>query len=266
MVTAYAAKLKPTALTHRAFLSSTFAVVDCWSIVMLRDARIGPGAGRTPRIRPEHGVKRLIMGILPPTVRAHAREMRRLSGRARRVHLTLALRRWAFADAPAIPASASATTRVLFVCHGNIIRSALAEGLLRHHFTRAGVSPLVRSAGVAATLGRAADPRAVNAARELGIDLTAHRATPLTRDIVDASDLIFIMDRLNEAEVLARFPNARGKLRRLGSLAMDAAEGDVIPDPYSLDGNAVDAAARRIDDAVRELTALMLRGRAGVTP
>ena len=73
------------------------------------------------------------------------------------------------------------------------------------------------------------------------------------------------MDRLNEAEVLARFPAARGKLQRLGSLAMDATEGDVIPDPFSLDANAVGAAAKRIDAAVRTLAASMLRDQPGAS-
>src|SRR5689334_60368 len=159
------------------------------------------------------------MGFLPPSVRAHAREMRRLSGRARRVHLTLAIRRWAFPGASPIPA-AGPGARVLFVCHGNIIRSAIAEALLRQHLARAGATAVVRSAGLSATLDRPADPRAVDAARSLGVDLSGHRATPLNASLVDEADLIFIMDRLNEAEVLARFPGARGKLRRLGSLAV----------------------------------------------
>jgi protein-tyrosine-phosphatase len=90
------------------------------------------------------------------------------------------------------------------------------------------------------------------------VNLSEHRASLLSTALVDESDLIFIMDRLNEAEVLARFPAARGKLRRLGSLAADATDGDVIPDPFSLGADAVRAAAARIDAAVRVLTASML--------
>jgi protein-tyrosine phosphatase len=174
------------------------------------------------------------------------------------MHLTLAIRRWAFRGASPIPASAGPSTRVMFVCHGNIIRSALAEALLRQHFARAGATAVVCSAGVAATPGRPADPRAVAVARRFGVDLSEHRASLLSTALVDESDLIFIMDRLNEAEVLARFPAARGKLRRLGSLAADATDGDVIPDPFSLGADAVGAAAARIDAAVHVLTASML--------
>ena len=255
MVTAWRANLKATPLTREAALSSTFAEVHCHA-VRRRKRRAAP---YTVVNSPGQRVKRLIMGFLPPTVRAHAREMRRLSGRARRLHLTLAIRRWAFREASSIPASAGPGARVLFVCHGNIIRSALAEALLREHFARAGATVVVRSAGVAATPGRPADPRAISVARPLGVDLSEHRASLLSAALVDESDLIFIMDRLNEAEVLARFPAARGKLRRLGSLAVDSTDGDVIPDPFSLETDAVGAAAERIDNAVRALTASMLR-------
>jgi protein-tyrosine phosphatase len=144
--------------------------------------------------------------------------------------------------------------RILFVCHGNIIRSALAEALFRHHFTaRTGTEPVVQSAGIAAIDGRPADDRAAAAARELGVSLDDHRARVLTQQLVDESDLVFIMDRLNEAEIVARFPNARPKLVRLGTFAPDSLDGDVIPDPYSMDAPAVGAAGSRIDRAIRAL-------------
>jgi len=75
--------------------------------------------------------------------------------------------------------------------------------------------------------------------------------------------VIYVMDRLNEAKLLARFPDAAPKLRRLGALAL-ADDGDVIADPYVLDAEAVVAVARRIDRATRALVA-ELASRAGGT-
>jgi protein-tyrosine-phosphatase len=202
------------------------------------------------------------MALLPPTVQARAREMRGLSGNARRAHMALALRRWVLRREPPMVENAGPRTSVLFVCHGNIIRSAMAEAMLRRHMTaRTGEAPFVRSAGVAADEGRPADPRAVAAALSHGVSLAAHRSSPLTSTLVNESDVIFIMDRLNEAEVAARFPAARAKLRRLGALALDPSDDDIIPDPYSLDADAVAASGARIDAAVRALTDLLATGR-----
>lgn len=188
--------------------------------------------------------------------------MRSLEGRARRTYLDLAFRRFAFSRMDQIPANAGPRSQVLFVCHGNIIRSALAEALFRHHFTaRTGTAPAVRSAGISADQGRPADTRAAAAARNLGVSLDDHRSCLLTQRLVDESDLVFIMDRLNEAEIVARFPNVRAKLMRLGTFALDPLEIDVISDPYSFDAATVAATGVRIDIAVRALAERLARHR-----
>jgi protein-tyrosine phosphatase len=156
-----------------------------------------------------------------------------------------------------LPRGSTTDSSVLFVCYGNIIRSALAEALYRRHAASfSSAAPRVQSAGLSAKPGRSADPRALAAGQSLGVDLTSHRAQPLTQALVDDAHVIFVMDRLNEAKVLARFPSARGKLCRLGTLAL-ANGSDVIPDPYVQDAAAVDAAAERIDRATAMLASLL---------
>lgn len=60
--------------------------------------------------------------------------------------------------------------RVLILCTGNSARSQMAEGLLRHD---AGAAFEVFSAGVAPTRVR---DEAVEAMREIGIDISSHRS------------------------------------------------------------------------------------------
>jgi protein-tyrosine phosphatase len=194
--------------------------------------------------------------VLPRGMAEHLREFRTLSGAERLAHVGMTLRRLV-AGRASLPRGTTTDSPVLFVCYGNIIRSALAEALYRRHATSfSSTPPRVQSAGLSAKSGRAADPRALAAGHSLGVDLTSHRAQPLTQALVDDAHVIFVMDRLNEAKVLARFPNARGKLRRLGTLAL--AEGsDVIADPYVHDSVAVVAAAERIDRATAMLASLL---------
>lgn len=63
--------------------------------------------------------------------------------------------------------------RVLILCTGNSARSQMAEGLLRHD---GGAGFEVYSAGVRPTSVR---PEAVEAMREIGVDISAHRSKPV---------------------------------------------------------------------------------------
>jgi low molecular weight protein-tyrosine phosphatase len=202
--------------------------------------------------------KRIARRLVPARLQEHLRELRELSGAERRAHLGAIVRRLASPASP-VPPSLDANGSILFVCYGNIIRSALAAALTRRHGAALDVKlDRVQSAGLGARAGREADARAVAAGRGLGVDLADHRAQPLSRALVDGATVIYVMDRMNEAQLLARFPDAAPKLRRLGALAITE-DGDVIGDPYVLDAEAVAAVAARIDRATRELVAELAR-------
>jgi len=108
--------------------------------------------------------------------------------------------------------------QVMFVCHGNIIRSAFAAHLLQQQL---GVTGRVRvtSAGLEATPGRAAHPMAHRLATRLHIDLSHHAASRLSRQDVRASDVVFVVDAPQFAALRARFPEARDKVFPLTCLA-----------------------------------------------
>jgi protein-tyrosine-phosphatase len=205
--------------------------------------------------------KRIARRLLPSGIQERIREFRELSPPARRAHVRTAFNRL-FGRPAAIPPTLQSSDTILFVCHGNIIRSALAAELTRHHAKQLGLTcDGVVSGGVFAKAGREADARAVAAGANLGVDLRSHRAQPLTPPLIDSASVIYVMDRLNEAELLARFPTAASKVRRLGAIAAGD-RGDVIADPYVLDAAAVAAVAERIDQATRVLANELAR-RAG---
>ncbi|WP_281283747.1 arsenate reductase ArsC [Nonomuraea longispora] len=91
-----------------------------------------------------------------------------------------------------MPESAPETTTgkpsVLFVCVHNAGRSQMAAGWLTH-LTAGRVE--VRSAG-SAPAGQV-NPVAIEAMREVGIDLTAAQPKVLTVDAVEASDVVVTM-------------------------------------------------------------------------
>jgi protein-tyrosine phosphatase len=74
--------------------------------------------------------------------------------------------------------------RVLFVCTGNICRSPFAEAVAR----AAGLD--VESAGLEAYAGAGPTDDATAVARELGYDLSAHQARPLTDEMLERADVV----------------------------------------------------------------------------
>lgn len=80
------------------------------------------------------------------------------------------------------------TQRLVFVCLGNINRSAFAEGVARSHGVR------VCSLGLATTTGVPAYVTAVNTARRFGIDLSSHGATDFGDFAYQPGDLMLVME------------------------------------------------------------------------
>ena len=127
------------------------------------------------------------------------------------------------------------STRVLFVCLGNICRSPTAEGVFRDLVASRGLANSIHvdSAGTSNWhVGQAPDPRAVEAASERGIDLSELRGRQaVTRDFAEF-DYVIAMDHENYAN-LSRLatPQQQAKLHLFLEFANGVSEVEV-PDPY----------------------------------
>jgi protein-tyrosine-phosphatase len=183
-----------------------------------------------------------IAALFPPAMRRFIRQFRGLGADARAIFVTRKIQRLTRRSSsrgaflPPIAGSAN----VVFVCHGNILRSAFAAAYCRQLASAAGMTNVtVGSAGLHARIGRPADPRGIQAARQSGVDLGDHRAAQLTADLVRDADVIVVMDFTNEAECLAAFPTSRNKLRMLGAFDPEPRRSIDISDPYMQDAETV---------------------------
>jgi protein-tyrosine phosphatase len=112
--------------------------------------------------------------------------------------------------------------RVLFVCTGNVCRSPVAQGLLRHWLDRDLVPDvLVESAGTYAQDRLPASKLAVEVARAEGIDISRHRSRLLHRDLIEEADLVLAMEAAHVYEVLRLAPGAEAKTHLLGAYNAD---------------------------------------------
>ena len=105
--------------------------------------------------------------------------------------------------------------KILFVCHGNICRSPMAEFVLKDMTAKAGVSDQFRIDSRATSREELGNPVYPPARRELnshGIRCDGHRATQITRKDLEFYDYIYYMDSNNRRNLNRMFPDFHGFL------------------------------------------------------
>jgi protein-tyrosine phosphatase len=126
--------------------------------------------------------------------------------------------------------------RLCFVCLGNICRSPIAEGVMRHLVQAAGLSHAfeVDSAGTAGYhAGELPDSRARAAGRRFGIEVGG-RARQFKRADFERFDYVLAMDNSNLEDLSELAPSAaaRENLHLLRSFDKSSPGGASVPDPY----------------------------------
>lgn len=135
---------------------------------------------------------------------------------------------------------------VLFICKGNINRSALAEYILKQELQDL-PHVNIRSSGTTAAFG-SWGAKATKKMRDLAAargvqNLENHRAQLTTQELIDASDMVYYMDRKNERKLKKMFGDVLIDARC--SMLADPLE---IPDPMGGTAKDFDVAFNMIQD------------------
>jgi len=141
--------------------------------------------------------------------------------------------------------------RIGFVCTGNTCRSPLAEGLARtmladrlgceeRELPDRGVEVL--SMGLFAGPGASATPEARRAARQRGADISSHRSSKATADLLQSCDRVYCMTEMHR-QAVCDLGIEPGRVSLLG-------EPDEVPDPIGGSDETYEQTAEHIQDAL----------------
>ena len=146
--------------------------------------------------------------------------------------------------------------KILFVCHGNICRSPMAEFVFRDMAAREGLEVEVASAATSAEeIGNPVYPPVRRLLLSHGLDPAGKRARQLTRADYERWDLIIGMDSANIRNMLRIFGgDPAGKVHKL--MDYTPRGGDVADPWYS---ERFDVAYRDIYEGCKALLDVVLK-------
>ena len=152
--------------------------------------------------------------------------------------------------------------RLLVVCLGNICRSPMAEGALRHRLEEAGLGDRVEvdSAGLGKWhAGRPPDRRAIACAASHGVDISDLRGRQITDADYTEFDVLLCADADILYTVQTHAPAGATAEARL--LLGWSGLGEIqIPDPYTQNVAAFEHAWELVDEAAAAIVERVLGG------
>ncbi len=111
----------------------------------------------------------------------------------------------------------------------------MAEALLGKFASRDGRRDIESlSAGTHAMNGNSSPPEAQQVAGSVGLDLTSHRARPVSSDLIEWADRIVVMSPEHKDFIEMNFPEGMEKVEELARHRPGGKPGDTIKDPYGL--------------------------------
>ena len=139
--------------------------------------------------------------------------------------------------------------KILMVCLGNICRSPLAEGIMRHLVNDEKLNWEIASAGTGDWhINKPADHRSIAVARNFGYDISKQRARHFNTTMFELYDHILVMDKNNLKDVLSMAVDneQRNKVRLFLSDEME------VTDPY-FDDRLFEPVFLKIEERCKQL-------------
>ncbi len=154
-----------------------------------------------------------------------------------------------------VAAAISSARSILFLCYGNINRSALADVLVRGYAEDSGI--VVASAGFHDEEGRPADPVMVEVAGHFDLELGNLRSSCVRQEQLRDSDVIFVMEKRHYDKLLDVDAALSKKIFLLGAHHGGARRSVEIEDPYGRTQDVYMACYEQVVEAVDEIKSVI---------
>ncbi len=141
--------------------------------------------------------------------------------------------------------------KIMFICTGNICRSAMAEGYMKKRAQEEKLNIEVCSSGIYGEEGLGASPSAKEVMKEYGISLDSHIARITSKTNIADMDLI-LCATIRHKEILSQmYPNLQNKIFTIKEYAYgDECIDKDISDPWGYDITVYRHCAQELTKAI----------------
>lgn len=142
--------------------------------------------------------------------------------------------------------------RIMFICTGNICRSAMAHKMLEKKAKEENKDIEVYSCGVFAEDGDVPTYEGIDVMKEYGIDLSKHRATNIRNSNIKDMDVILCATSSHKNNVISMYPELKEKVYTMKEYAGYDKNNIDIKDPWGYGIATYRMCAAEIEECTNE--------------
>lgn len=144
--------------------------------------------------------------------------------------------------------------KIMFICTGNICRSAMAHAMLEQEAKLHNKKVEVYSCGIYAEDGDRPTEEAISVLKTIyNVDLTNHRATNIENSPIQEMDVILCATTSHKNNVLNKYPKLKEKTFTIKEYAGYPANDLDIHDPWGCSYETYKKCAKEINDCINKI-------------